>query len=186
MKINSYYYSILLTNKYYRFADMHVRTKAVEWLAELNDDDVCDILPQLVQVQLMRSCSVQKYDYKILFQTLQFDCYPCSAMSEFLLTRAIVSPQICHFLYWNLRLLQTSDIKLKSYSEMMLRALKSLVGTVRCMEFTSQVQNCTYNNYPSCMHSQGVKQSFCPSVLLLAMCFLFLLVLSFFFYVQDQ
>lgn len=33
-----------------RFADIHVRTKAVEWLAQLRDDDICDILPQLVQV----------------------------------------------------------------------------------------------------------------------------------------
>lgn len=37
----------------YRFADMHVRAKAVEWLAKLSDDDICDILPQLVQVQLI-------------------------------------------------------------------------------------------------------------------------------------
>ena len=39
---------------YYRFADMCVRAKAVEWLAELSDDDICDILPQLVQVQLIK------------------------------------------------------------------------------------------------------------------------------------
>jgi hypothetical protein len=32
---------------------MGVRAKAVEWLAELGDDDICDILPQLVQVQLI-------------------------------------------------------------------------------------------------------------------------------------
>ena len=31
---------------------MRVRAKAVEWLAYLSDDDICDILPQLVQVQL--------------------------------------------------------------------------------------------------------------------------------------
>ena len=33
-----------------RFADGHVRSKAVEWLSHLGDDDICDFLPQLVQV----------------------------------------------------------------------------------------------------------------------------------------
>ena len=35
---------------YSRFADGHVRSKAVEWLSHLGDDDICDFLPQLVQV----------------------------------------------------------------------------------------------------------------------------------------
>ena len=74
-----------------------------------------------------------------LFQTIQYDCYRCSAMSEFLLTRAIISPRIMHFLYWNLRLLQTSDVKLKVCSSMMLNALKKLVGTDQCMDFANQV-----------------------------------------------
>lgn len=124
----------------YRFADMHVRAKAVEWLAKLSDDDICDILPQLVQVQLINQNSRLKCDHTKLFQTLQYDCYPCSAMSKFLLTRALDSPRISHFLYWNLKLLQTSDIKLKTCSSMLLGALQSLVGTIRCMEFANQVQ----------------------------------------------
>ena len=35
---------------YSRFADGHVRSKAVEWLSHLGNDDICDFLPQLVQV----------------------------------------------------------------------------------------------------------------------------------------
>lgn len=90
---------------------------------------------------------MQKCDnkLKILFQTLQYDCYPCSAMSKFLLTRAMDSPRISHFLYWNLKLLQTSDVKLRTCSSMLLRALQSLVGTIRWMEFANQVQNCDCN-----------------------------------------
>lgn len=73
------------------------------------------------------------------FQTIRYDCYCRSAISEFLLTRAKVSPQISHFLYWNLRLLQVSDVKLKKCSNMMLTALEKIVGTDQCMEFTNQV-----------------------------------------------
>ena len=60
-------------------------------------------------------------------------------MSEFLLTRAITSAQITHFLFWHLRLLQASDIKLKVCSSMMLNALEKLVGTEHCMNFANQV-----------------------------------------------
>ena len=61
-------------------------------------------------------------------------------MSEFLLARAIASPRISHFLYWNLKLLQTSDVKFRTCSSMMLWALKNLIGTARSMEFANQVQ----------------------------------------------
>ncbi len=37
-----------------RFSSMVVRSKAVECLSLLNDDDICDILPQLVQVSRQR------------------------------------------------------------------------------------------------------------------------------------
>jgi len=30
---------------------MKVREKAVQWLSELSNDDICDFLPQLVQVK---------------------------------------------------------------------------------------------------------------------------------------
>ena len=60
-------------------------------------------------------------------------------MSKLLLTRALDSPRISHFLYWNLKLLQT-DMKSRTCSSMLLEALQSLVGTIRCMEFANQVQ----------------------------------------------
>ena len=36
-----------------RFADREVRSKAVEWIQRLSDDELCDYLPQLVQVSQM-------------------------------------------------------------------------------------------------------------------------------------
>jgi len=39
-----------------RFVDAHVRSKAVEWLSRLEDDDICDFLPQLVQVCVCGMC----------------------------------------------------------------------------------------------------------------------------------
>ena len=39
-----------------RFVDARVRNKAVEWLSRLEDDDICDFLPQLVQVCLCVVC----------------------------------------------------------------------------------------------------------------------------------
>ena len=35
-----------------RFADREVRSKAVEWIQRLSDDELCDYLPQLVQVNV--------------------------------------------------------------------------------------------------------------------------------------
>ena len=60
-------------------------------------------------------------------------------MSEFLLKRAIVSPRILHFLYWNLRLLEVINLKMKARSNLMLRAIEKLVGTDKCIEFCNQV-----------------------------------------------
>lgn len=73
---------------------------------------------------------------------MQYDCYHCSAMSKFLLTRAIVSPRILHFLYWNLRLLEASNLRMKARSNLMLKALEKLVGTDQSVEFSNQV--CMY------------------------------------------
>ncbi len=39
-----------------RHPDMYVRSKGVEWLTRLNNDDLCDLLPQLVQVRMSRDC----------------------------------------------------------------------------------------------------------------------------------
>lgn len=33
------------------FADQEVRTKAVQWIEAINDDELADILPQFVQVR---------------------------------------------------------------------------------------------------------------------------------------
>ena len=34
----------------YSFPDSHVRTKAIHWIRHLTNDELCDYLPQLVQV----------------------------------------------------------------------------------------------------------------------------------------
>lgn len=98
-----------------RFADSRVRLKAVEWLSKLSCDDLCDFLPQLVQVQsppnrgllsslcrdTVLSFSLSNNLHLISFpQSLRHDCYATSPMAELLLTRAVSSQRIAHHLYW--------------------------------------------------------------------------------------
>ncbi len=35
---------------HFSFADSHVRTKAIHWIRHLTNDELCDYLPQLIQV----------------------------------------------------------------------------------------------------------------------------------------
>ena len=35
---------------FYSYPDSHVRTKAIHWIRHLTNDELCDYLPQLVQV----------------------------------------------------------------------------------------------------------------------------------------
>ena len=46
---------------------MKVREKAVEWLANLSNDDICDFLPQLVQVTIL----LNSYNGDILYINFQ-------------------------------------------------------------------------------------------------------------------
>lgn len=38
----------------YSFADQEVRTKAMEWIEAISDDELADILPQFVQVRILQ------------------------------------------------------------------------------------------------------------------------------------
>ena len=49
---------------YDRYPDTFVRNRAVELMAELNDDQFCDILPQLIQVSTTQN---QNYSWNIIF-----------------------------------------------------------------------------------------------------------------------
>lgn len=65
----------------FRFPDVEVRKKAVEWLKYLSHDELVDILPQLVVA-------------------LRHETYENSALAYFLLDRALRSPRVAHHLFW--------------------------------------------------------------------------------------
>ncbi|KAJ7344416.1 hypothetical protein JRQ81_000366 [Phrynocephalus forsythii] len=66
------------------FADQEVRTKAMEWIEAISDDELADILPQFVQA-------------------LKYETYLDNSLVRFLLARALGNIRIAHYLYWLLK-----------------------------------------------------------------------------------
>lgn len=64
-----------------RYPDIEVRSYAVKWVSAMQNDQLVDYLPQLIQ-------------------GLKHDTYEGSPMANFLLRRALESPRIAHHLYW--------------------------------------------------------------------------------------
>uniref|UniRef100_A0A8C0UGU4 Phosphatidylinositol 4-phosphate 3-kinase C2 domain-containing subunit alpha n=1 Tax=Cyanistes caeruleus TaxID=156563 RepID=A0A8C0UGU4_CYACU len=67
-----------------KFADQEVRSTAVNWIETLSDDELTDFLPQFVQA-------------------LKYETYLDSALVKFLLSRALGSIRVAHYLYWLLK-----------------------------------------------------------------------------------
>jgi len=65
----------------YSFPDMKVREMAVDWIRELNNDELVDYLPQLLQA-------------------IKHETYEASPLTRFLLERALLSPRVAHYIYW--------------------------------------------------------------------------------------
>nr|XP_056707123.1 phosphatidylinositol 4-phosphate 3-kinase C2 domain-containing subunit alpha [Euleptes europaea] len=66
------------------FADQEVRTRAVQWIEAISDDELVDLLPQFVQA-------------------LKYETYLDSALVRFLLARALGNIRVAHYLYWLLK-----------------------------------------------------------------------------------
>ncbi|XP_041472196.1 phosphatidylinositol 4-phosphate 3-kinase C2 domain-containing subunit beta-like [Lytechinus variegatus] len=101
-----------------RFADQHVRSKAVQWIQPLEDDELCDYLPQLVQA-------------------LKYESYHDSALASFLIERALSSIRIAQYLYWYLHD-SKHDHKFSQRAEMVLCALLSVCGRALRQQFRKQ------------------------------------------------
>ena len=63
------------------YADTLVRSRAVEWISEMSDDDFFDFLPQLIQA-------------------LKFESYHTSALAKLIAEKSIQNPRIAHQTYW--------------------------------------------------------------------------------------
>ncbi|XP_071493247.1 phosphatidylinositol 4-phosphate 3-kinase C2 domain-containing subunit beta-like [Diadema antillarum] len=101
-----------------RFADQHVRAKAVQWIQPTPDDELCDYLPQLVQA-------------------LKYESYHDSALASFLIERALSSIRIAQYLYWYLHD-SKHDHKFSQRAEMVLCALLSVCGRSLRQQFRKQ------------------------------------------------
>ncbi|XP_067902369.1 phosphatidylinositol 4-phosphate 3-kinase C2 domain-containing subunit alpha [Heterodontus francisci] len=67
-----------------KFADQEVRSKAVNWIELMTDDELVDYLPQFVEA-------------------VKHECYLDSALVKFLLSRALGNVCVAHHLYWLLK-----------------------------------------------------------------------------------
>ena len=90
------------------FPDIVVRTHAVSWFSVVSESELCEYLPQLVQA-------------------LKYETYHDSALSKFLITSAINSPKVTHYLFWHLRY-YTSDSQFSQRFQIVLGGLLSTCG----------------------------------------------------------
>ncbi|MGH0138275.1 UNVERIFIED_CONTAM: hypothetical protein FKN15_047583 [Acipenser sinensis] len=103
-----------------RYADSEVRSVAVTWIERLSDDELADYLPQLVQA-------------------LKFECYLNNALVMLLLSRALGSIHIAHYLYWLLKE-AVQDLNFGRRYENVLGALLSLCGKGQREELEKQTR----------------------------------------------
>ncbi|KAM9312943.1 phosphatidylinositol 4,5-bisphosphate 3-kinase catalytic subunit gamma isoform [Gastrophryne carolinensis] len=103
------------------FSDENVRAMAVQKLESLQDDDVLHYLLQLVQA-------------------VKFEPYHDSALSRFLLKRALRSKRIGHFLFWFLRSEIAQSMHYQQRFAVILEAYLRGCGTAMLNDFTKQVQ----------------------------------------------
>ncbi|XP_043267002.1 phosphatidylinositol 4-phosphate 3-kinase C2 domain-containing subunit beta isoform X2 [Venturia canescens] len=119
------------------FPDLKVREMAVGWIHELNNDELVDYLPQLLQA-------------------LKHETYEASPLARFLLERALVSPRVAHHIYWLLTQAlpgpspqnspenspeDDKSVSLARYQrrlQLMLRALLAVVGEALRNSFLTQ------------------------------------------------
>lgn len=85
-----------------KFADAAVRQYAVDCLDDLSNEQLCDYLLQLVQVGLL-SPVLKNWLNIDGSKVLKYELYHDSALSRFLLRRALRSREVGHALYWYLK-----------------------------------------------------------------------------------
>ncbi|XP_072257769.1 phosphatidylinositol 4,5-bisphosphate 3-kinase catalytic subunit gamma isoform isoform X3 [Pyxicephalus adspersus] len=103
------------------FSDENVRAMAVQKLESLQNDDVLHYLLQLVQA-------------------VKFEPYHDSALSRFLLKRALRSKRIGHFLFWFLRSEIAQSMHYQQRFAVILEAYLRGCGTAMLSDFIKQVQ----------------------------------------------
>ena len=95
----------LLTAK---FPDIVVRTYAVKWFSTVSESELSEYLPQLVQA-------------------LKYETYHNSSLSKFLISSAIGSPKVAHYLFWHLKY-YTIDAQFSQRFQIVLGGLFSTCG----------------------------------------------------------
>ena len=91
------------------FPDIVVRTSAVSWFSCVSESELCEYLPQLVQA-------------------LKYETYHNSALSRFMITSALKSPKVAHYLFWHLKY-YTGDAQFSQRFQVVLGALLGTCGT---------------------------------------------------------
>ncbi|XP_077177735.1 phosphatidylinositol 4-phosphate 3-kinase C2 domain-containing subunit alpha isoform X2 [Paroedura picta] len=102
------------------FADQEVRTRAVQWIEAISDDELVDFLPQFVQA-------------------LKYETYLDNALVRFLLTRALGNIRVAHYLYWLLKD-ALHDVRYGVRYEHTLGAFLSVCGRRLREEFEKQTR----------------------------------------------
>ena len=90
------------------FPDIVVRTYAVNWFSNVSESELCEYLPQLVQA-------------------LKYETYHNSALSKFLITSALRSPRVAHYLFWHLKY-YTGDAQFSQRFQIVLGGLLGSCG----------------------------------------------------------
>ncbi|XP_054714690.1 phosphatidylinositol 4-phosphate 3-kinase C2 domain-containing subunit alpha-like [Uloborus diversus] len=100
------------------FPNRKVRETAICWMKEIVSDELCDYLPQIVQV-------------------LRYEPWDDSPTAWFLLERSLTSVRVAHHLYWLLKE-NLSDPIVGDRMQLMLNSLLAISGSAMCNRIKTQ------------------------------------------------
>ena len=102
------------------FPDIVTREYAVKWFSTVNESELCDYLPQLVQA-------------------LKYESYHNSALAKYLISSALKSPKVALYLFWHLKY-YTADAQFSLRFQIVLGGVLGVCGTALKDQLSRQDQ----------------------------------------------
>ena len=102
------------------FPDIVTREYAVKWFSTVNESELCDYLPQLVQA-------------------LKYESYHKSALAKYLISSALKSPKVALYLFWHLKY-YTADAQFSLRFQIVLGGVLGVCGTALKDQLSRQDQ----------------------------------------------
>lgn len=102
------------------FPNIVTRAHAVKWFSTVNESELCDYLPQLVQA-------------------LKYESYHNSALAKYLISSALKSPKVALYLFWHLKY-YTADAQFSQRFQIVLGGVLGVCGAALKDQLSRQDQ----------------------------------------------